>query len=242
MNAVNLLENKILGVNRRSLMLSFLLPIVTLIAGCIGGSSFPTITPSEAVLSPGQSLRFRVHGRKGARVWSVNGLPQGASTTGTISAHGFYTAPAAIGPASFNTAIRVSVVVNGAPSLPVPVSLFLPGNFTPGTVSPTANSLVASYSIAAPEGASVQVQFGPDTNYGLTTWTQPAPAPGGTVTILVAGMRASSIYHMRAVVQLEDGTQAVDADHVFTTGAVPADRLPTITVNQFAEMAPRSGI
>jgi arylsulfate sulfotransferase len=200
------------------------------------------ITPSEAVVSPGQALQFTVNVGKESALWLVNGVPQGTATTGRITDRGLFTAPAIIDTASLNTDIRVSVIANGTRSIPVPVTLFLPGKFTPGTVSPTVNPLVASYSIAAPEGASVQVQFGPDTNYGLTTWSQPAPASGGAVTILVAGMRASSIYHMRAVVQLEDGTQVVDADHVFTTGAVPANRLPTITVNQSADLAPRSGI
>jgi len=167
---------------------------------------------------------------------------EGSLTTGTITNHGLFTAPSVVDPASFHSPLHVSVVVNGAPSLSVPVSVFVPGNFMPGTVSSTANPLVASYTIAVPEGASVQVQCGPDTNYGRTTWSQPAPDAGGAVTILVAGMRSSSIYHMRAVVQLEDGTQALDADHVFTTGAVPANRLPAITVSQFADLAPHSGI
>lgn len=191
---------------------------------------------------PGQSLRFRVKPRQGIRVWSVNGLPRGTLTLGTINDRGLYTAPALTGPASLNPQIRVGVLVDGKPALPVFVSLFLPGNFKPGTVSPTANPLVASYSVAVPRGASVQVQFGPDTNYGLTTWSQPAPRGGGTVTILVAGMRASSTYHMRAVIQLQDGTQAFDADHLFTTGPLPADRLPNVTVKRFANSTQLSGI
>lgn len=239
---MNRSANKALSINRPSALLSLLLPAVTLIAGCIGGSSLPAITPSEAVVSPGQALQFTVNAGKESALWLVNGVLQGTASTGRITNRGLFTAPAIIGTASLNTDIRVSVIANGKRSIPVPVTLFLPDQFTPGTVSPTVNPLVASYSLAAPEGASVQVQFGPDTNYGLTTWSQPAPAAGGAVTILVAGMRASSIYHMRAVVQLEDGTQAVDADHVFTTGAVPANRLPSITVNQFGDLPPRSGI
>ncbi|PYU27503.1 MAG: hypothetical protein DMG32_06650 [Acidobacteria bacterium] len=239
---VNSLENKMLGVKREPLKLHFLLVTVTLLAGCAGGSGLPVITPSEALLSPGQALKFRARGAKGHRVWFVNGMLEGSPATGTITNHGLFTAPSAVNPASLDAPVQVSVVVNGAPSRPVPVSLFLPDKITPGTISSTANPLVASYTIAAPEGASVQVEFGPDTNYGRTTWSQPAPDAGGAVTLLVAGIRSSSIYHMRAVVQLEDGTQALDADHVFTTGAVPANRLPTITVNQVAGPAAPSGI
>jgi arylsulfate sulfotransferase len=239
---VNRSANKSLVINRPSALLSLLIPAITCIAGCIGGGGPPVITPSEALLTPGQVLKFSARGRRGRREWFVNDLPRGSSRTGTITRHGFFTAPSAVDQASVQTVVPVSVVVDGAPSREALVSLFLPNNFKPGTVSPTANPLVASYSIAAPKGASVHVQFGPDTNYSRTTWSQPAPAAGGNVTILVAGMRSSSVYHMRAVVQLEDGTQADDADHVFTTGAVPADQLPTITVNRFADMAPRSGI
>jgi len=241
-NAVNASENIMPGAKRRPLKLGFLLVTVSLVAGCVGGSGVPVITPSAALVSPGQALKFRARGARGHRVWFVNGMLEGSLTTGTITNHGLFTAPSVVDPASFHSPLHVSVVVNGAPSLSVPVSVFVPGNFMPGTVSSTANPLVASYTIAVPEGASVQVQCGPDTNYGRTTWSQPAPDAGGAVTILVAGMRSSSIYHMRAVVQLEDGTQALDADHVFTTGAVPANRLPAITVSQFADLAPHSGI
>ena len=55
----------------------------------------------------------------------------------------------------------------------------------------------------------------PTPTYGLRTWAQPAPDGGGTVTVLVAGMRASSTYHMQALVHLVDGTEVDDSDHQF---------------------------
>jgi arylsulfate sulfotransferase len=64
----------------------------------------------------------------------------------------------------------------------------------------------------------VQIAFGLTNAYGLTTWSQPAPTSGGPVSILVAGMRTNSTYHMQAIVLGADGTRIVDADHVFTTG------------------------
>src|SRR5580693_8298408 len=67
-------------------------------------------------------------------------------------------------------------------------------------VSATANPQVALYSISTGAAANVLVQFGLDTNYGLTTWTQPSPG-GGVVNVFVAGMKANTPYHMRAVVQ-----------------------------------------
>jgi arylsulfate sulfotransferase len=238
------LKKKRVGINSRcSSFLFFVLPTVLLITGCsVGSGSLPVIIPSEAVLTPGQALKFSARGRKGARFWAVNGQTQGTATTGTISKHGLYMAPAVIDPASFVREISVGVVVSGQPALPVRVSLFVPGKFKPGTVSPTANPLVASYSITIPQGASVQVQFGPDANYGLATSFQPAPDAGGNVTVLVAGMRASSTYHMRAVIQLPDGSQTLDTDHLFATGALPAERLPNLAVQQLGNAAQLSGI
>ncbi len=236
------LENKSLAVGNRRVVVCFCFVMTALITGCVGGGNSPIITPSEALVSPNQRVQFTAQAAKGTRVWLVNGVPGGASSFGTITATGMYTAPEVSNPALFNTAIRVSVIVNDAESFSVPISLFLPGKFTPGSVSSTANALVASYSIPAPVGASVRIQFGSGTNYGLATWSQPAPASGGKVNILVAGMRASSTYHMRAVIQLADGTEAIDADHVFTTGALSVSRLPAVTVQQFATLSPNSGI
>jgi len=235
-------ENKTLAVRVRWLIASFCFVIMALTTGCVGGGNSPVITPPEALVLPKQKVQFTAQAAEGTRLWLVNGVPGGASSFGTISATGMYTAPEVPNPGSFNTAIRVSVIVNGVDSFSVPVSLFLPGKLTPGIISSTANALVASYSIPAPVGASVQIQFGSGTNYGLTTWSQPAPPSGGKVSILVAGMHASSIYHMRAVIQLADGTQAVDADHVFTTGPLPASRLPAVTVQQFANQPLHSGV
>ena len=253
-----------LDIKTPSLISRFLIPAMILIAGCSAGSSAvnnstsslgvsvsapvsgspPVITPSEALVLPGQTVQFAVSGGNVSnQLWTVNGVPLGSSSSGTITTDGLYTAPAAAAPAVLNSGIRVGVVANGTPLLPASVSLFSPGKFTPGTVSPTANPLVAFYSIAAPEGASVQVRFGPTINYGLTTWSQPAPpGQGGAVNVLVAGMHPSSVYHMRAVIQLADGTQLLDADHTFTTGAIPADRLPAITAQQFGAIAPASGV
>ena len=59
-------------------------------------------------------------------------------------------------------------------------------------------------------------------NYGLTTWTQPTGQFGGAVNLYVAGMKQSTVYHMRGVVEFADGTQFTDTDQTFTTGALPA--------------------
>jgi arylsulfate sulfotransferase len=105
-------------------------------------------------------------------------------------------------------------------------------------VSPTANPQVALYSVSVDAPGKVSVQFGLDTNYGLTTWVQ-AVAQGGTVDLLVAGMKANTLYHMRAIVQFSDGTQFMDSDHLFTTGAVDPAQIPATTT---PEMTPQSGV
>jgi arylsulfate sulfotransferase len=115
-------------------------------------------------------------------------------------------------------------------------------NVVATTVTATANPLVAQYTITPPAGASVTVNFGPTTNYGQSTATRSASNPGGPVTILVAGMRANTAYHMRATMVLADGTQQFDSDHTFLTGAPPASRIPNVTVTQPAGMTPNSGI
>ena len=109
----------------------------------------------------------------------------------------------------------------------------------PGTTSPfnssvakTDHAQVANYSLTAPDGSQVSVEFGPDTTYGRSTWQVPAPAGGGALSILVAGMLPGANYHMRALVQLQNGTTVPDRDYVFTTGA-----LPTKFPNAFPKIA-----
>ena len=84
------------------------------------------------------------------------------------------------------------------------------------------------------------MQFGLNTSYGLTTWTQPVPQGGGAVPLFVAGMKANTLYHMRGVVQFADGSQFMDADQTFTTGELPG--APTIATTTTAGMTPQSGV
>lgn len=90
------------------------------------------------------------------------------------------------------------------------------------SVTPTSHPLVANYTLTIPDGSQVSVEFGLDTSYGLLTWQIPAPAGGGTVSLFVAGMLPTTQYHMRALVQLQNGTTVPDDDHVFTTLALPS--------------------
>lgn len=111
----------------------------------------------------------------------------------------------------------------------------------PGVVSRTNNGQVASYSIEVPTDANVSVEFGPDTNYGLQTRTRPSSSADGTVTMLVAGMRAPAAYHMRAVVAFPDGTNYNDQDHVFNTTGPDAAVLPRMVVHKNGSSGPKPG-
>jgi arylsulfate sulfotransferase len=103
-------------------------------------------------------------------------------------------------------------------------------------VTVTQNPLVAQYEVVpsaarpAPQG---WVEFGPTTSYGRqTSWVGPTQG-GFALSILVAGMKPSATYHMRAHVVWADGSEWVDQDHTFTTGPLPAALTPpTISVTQ----------
>ncbi|HUJ33007.1 MAG TPA: aryl-sulfate sulfotransferase [Candidatus Acidoferrum sp.] len=112
----------------------------------------------------------------------------------------------------------------------------------PGTVSSTGNPLVAQYSMNVLPGAKMAVEFGTDTTYGRQTWYQPAPPGGGVVNMLVAGMLASTTYHMRGRIRYPDGTESLDSDHTFATGSVSPSVLPPIAVSQPGGSTPSPGV
>lgn len=205
--------------------------------GCGISDSSIQISPSAVLLLPGQTFQFNIArlGNSASNeapqpVMLVNGLAGGSSSTGTITPGGLYSAP------STASAQPITIGIRGQSSSAT-VTFF---SFSPGSVVSTQNPLVASYSITAPAAAAVSVQFGLDTSYGFSTSSVTAPA-GGTVTVLVAGMRASTTYHMQATVELSNGSQLLDTDHTFTTGGIPTERLPNLTV-QFGDGTPSPGV
>ncbi len=101
-----------------------------------------------------------------------------------------------------------------------------PPGIANAAVAPTQNPLVAQYTLTTALGCSgqVMVEFGPDASYGKSTAWYPASAASQTTTILVAGMKASTTYHMRAQAQAlcAGGTNSFDTgDVTFTTGPLP---------------------
>src|SRR5436305_8232943 len=114
------------------------------------------------------------------------------------------------------------------------------GGSDSGPMTPAQNPLVAQFTVSVPAGSTAAVEFGPDTNYGFVTSAVTATAP--TMSVLVAGMKQNSTYHMRAVVTHADGSKEFDNDHVFTTGVAPSGRVPVMAVTLPAGVSPTPGV
>jgi arylsulfate sulfotransferase len=233
----------LIHVCRKQYVVAFTLLFAALIlTGCssssIGGNSAVQITPTSAFIAPGQTFQFSAVAaipNVPNFLWEVNGVVGGSPSTGTITTTGVFTAP------STSPAQPVQIGIKNQLASAA-VTVFDPNHVSPGSVAETQNPLVAAYSISVPFGASVCVQFGTDTTYGLSTSGVAPPATGGTTTVLVAGMLASTTYHLRAVISLPTGSQATDADQTFTTGAIPASALPSITTQLTGGSTPSAGV
>ncbi|HXH48627.1 MAG TPA: aryl-sulfate sulfotransferase [Terriglobia bacterium] len=194
-----------------------------------------SISPTVSAVVTGNTLQFTAQAADSscsAVAWSI---VDPRPFKGAIDQNGLYTAPAA----QLITPVMIKAACASSPANSTTATVWVMGK---GTVSSTNNPLVAQYSITVPSGSNVKVEFGPDTSYGLDTWTQPSPTGGGTVIILVAGMRASTTYHMRADVDLPGDVPFQDIDHSFQTGAPPAGRIPQITVQTPGTMTPSPGV
>src|SRR5579864_5134087 len=99
------------------------------------------------------------------------------------------------------------------------------------SVSSTANPLVASYFVSSQKEGVARVDFGTDTSYGKQTAWYSVPSGGSGVVILVAGMKASTTYHMRAEI-VSGGNAWFDKDRVFATGPLPSTMFPTLVVTR----------
>ena len=207
--------------------------VVTVESGCSSKGKPLSISPSSVALAPGQTVQFQLSDSKDKVTWSAGGVVGGNATVGTIDANGNYTAPSA------NTSTTVMITATADMELLASAQAVV---VAPGIVTPTANPQVALYTITPPTDASVTIQFGQTTNYGLTTWTQSTPTGGGAVAIFVAGMLANTPYHMQATVKFNSGLTFTDADHVFTTAAPPADRIAKLTTTTTPGMTPQSGV
>lgn len=97
-------------------------------------------------------------------------------------------------------------------------------------VEKTQHPLVARFTVRSGCAGQVMVQFGPDTTYGRSTSWYPVSA-GQSVIVQVAGMRASSTYHMQAQRQCS-GIDDTSRDLTSTTGALPKMPFPALQVTR----------
>jgi arylsulfate sulfotransferase len=99
------------------------------------------------------------------------------------------------------------------------------------TLSPTQNPLVAKYSVTSACMGQAMAEFGSDVSYGRSSAWYPVPGHSAPASFFVAGMRASSTYHMRVIFncfgKLWDGP-----DQTFATGPLPSMPFPTLTVKR----------
>lgn len=98
-------------------------------------------------------------------------------------------------------------------------------------IARTQHPLVAQVSVSSACAGQAMVEFGPDTSYGRTTALYPISGGYQKLEILVAGMKASTPYHMRTQVQCADATLS-SADATFTTGPLPSTAFPTLSVTR----------
>ena len=103
-------------------------------------------------------------------------------------------------------------------------------NVSNSVIAKTQNPLVAKYTVQVPGPASVWVEFGPNYSYGRQTSPVREGLGETTATVLVAGMKANTIYHMRAHAELPNGVPWTDTDHIFRTGTIPTGKSLTLTV------------
>jgi hypothetical protein len=174
--------------------------------------------------------------------WTVASMdPAGAAGlaggAGSLDASGNFTAPTVT--QNSTVAVTATSVKDPTKSATATVTII-----APAVVASTANAQIAQYTIAVPDSLSAFVQFSTDTSYGLTTWSLPAPSGGGPVSILVAGMKGNTPYHMRALFQPTGTNTTVftDVDHTFTTSAYPTASLPSLTVTTATGQTPQPGI
>lgn len=99
------------------------------------------------------------------------------------------------------------------------------------TVASTQHPLVAQVTVVSSCSGTASVQFGPDTTYGRVTASYPVQAGSSGIAILVAGMRASTAYHMLPTVQCTDGP-VIGQDMTFQTGPLPSTPFPVMTVTR----------
>ena len=220
-------------MNKNSVSGFVLICILLSSAGCSSSSTPVTLSVAQnsAILFSTQSVQLSATDSDGDSdvAWSVD-----ETSGGSVDSTGNFTAPAV----TQNTIITVTAASrrNRTKTGAITVTVLAPGQ-----VTATNNPQVALYTLTPPANMDVFIQFGTDTSYPLKTWTRQAPTTG-PLSFFIAGMRASTEYHMRAVMQAADGSIVNDLDRTFTTQAVPAALIPALTATTSPGLTPQPGI
>ena len=139
-----------------------------------------TISPSSAILDPGQTQQFTValngQGVKDQEVsWAVNHLPGGTEQLGSISASGLYTAPTAV---PNPDPVTVSAISVADPAKIAEVTVGING-VTGVSISPTTMSLFASQKQTFAAVAAGVGHFNPGVVWSVVGQNGP---PAGEIT------------------------------------------------------------
>jgi DNA-binding beta-propeller fold protein YncE len=221
-------------MNARLGSLCLALVIGLLMAGCGSNSSSVTIavSPTAATVLLGTSFQFisSASGSNNAVQWSVNGVPNGNATVGTISSTGLYTAPGARPVAASAVAIPVvfaiansSIPNSGSTGSVIELqSGFSVTNFAPGnTISISGNSQPgwnSSFIIQASGLLS-------NGKFGVQIATPPGPPANGvggtamaTPNITISAQVQSTSAIANATVTLDSGIRVALSQPTCTIG------------------------
>jgi arylsulfate sulfotransferase len=232
----------------KALVFECLFVSLLLFSGCSSSSSSNqpisvAVSPQAGYVGSAQTLQLTatVMNDTSGVTWSVSG-----TGGGTVDAQGNFTAPTVTqnATATVTATSKKDSTKSASATISIIASGVLTSCATAGACGAAANAQVAQYTITVPDGLSVFIQFSEDTSYNLKTWAVAAPSGGGSMPILVAGMKGNTQYHMQAVFQ-QTGTSTnvfTDADHTVTTSAYLATKLPAITVTTTSGQTPQPGV
>jgi len=232
----------------KALVFECLFVSLFLFSGCSSSSDSNqpisvAVSPQAGYVGSAQTLQLTatVMNDTSGVSWSVSG-----TGGGTVDAQGNFTAPTVTqnATATVTATSKKDSTKSASATISIIASGVLTSCATAGACGAAANAQVAQYTITVPDGLSVFIQFSEDTSYNLKTWAVAAPSGGGSIPILVAGMKGNTQYHMQAVFQ-QTGTSTnvfTDADHTVTTSAYLATKLPAITATTTSGQTPQPGV
>src|SRR5690348_14224433 len=214
----------------------FALAISLALAGCGSNNSNTavsiSISPSFATVLLDTSLQFipNVTGSSNAVQWSVNGIPNGNATFGTISSTGLYTAPVTRPILPTGAAVPIIFAIANV-SLPntgttgAVIELKAGSDFTNFSAGDTIN--ISGNSVAGWNGSFIITAVGmlSDGNFGVQIGTPagpPSSGVGGTATatpnLLISAQVEGTSSAATAILTLDSGIRVSISPTLFTLG------------------------